>query len=149
RVRVLGAEDAAEAAGRDLVEDLVAAHEVAVHVPFEDLGRLEVGDVAAALQDAGEVDEGRHLLAALLAGLVEGLVQLRLRDQPDLDGQRPEMHRFGDIHESTHPAGLGSVRPQRDYSNLSARAMLVVVRNADAPRCGRGPPSPAPAATAR
>src|SRR5262245_42650571 len=60
--RIVGAKDAAKAAGRNLVEDAIAAEEVAVLVPLEELGALPGGQRAFAL---GDFEKGLRLAAAL------------------------------------------------------------------------------------
>src|SRR5205807_1926899 len=81
RLRVVGPIDPAEAAGGDLVEDAVAAEEVAVVVPLEELLALEGGQVALALQDAKE----RSGVAAALTELGPGLLDLFRAKQTKTD----------------------------------------------------------------
>ena len=107
RARVVGAVDPAEAPRRDLVEDAVAAQEVAVGVALEELRGLEVGQVALAFEDAHEVDQVGRDLAVLVAHLVDRLVELGLVDQPDPDRQLAEHHRVRDIHDRFARAGQG------------------------------------------
>src|SRR5207237_1164622 len=75
-----GAVDPAEAARGDLVQDAVAAQEVAVAVALEELGAVQWRQVALALQKPEE-----RLGVAGLAQLVPRLLDLPLGHQPQPD----------------------------------------------------------------
>ena len=83
--RVVAAIDPAEAAGRDLVEDAVAAQEVPVDVALEELVALPEDEVALPLHAAGSC-LGRGLLVVQFD---EALADLILADQTQLESELP------------------------------------------------------------